>query len=78
MQVNGAGQAPSREQSPPHEQAPLNEEVMPPHEQSSPPPYVEPHPPNISPQEAMIQLTQEALLALIRDASARAAAQAMI
>ncbi|KAL0345110.1 UNVERIFIED_CONTAM: hypothetical protein Sradi_4342300 [Sesamum radiatum] len=36
-----------------------------------------PPPPNVPPQEAMIQLTQEALLALIRDASTRAAAQAI-
>ncbi|KAL0456640.1 UNVERIFIED_CONTAM: hypothetical protein Slati_1003200 [Sesamum latifolium] len=90
MQVNGAGQAPPHEQSPPHEQtpfngevmspyeqAPFNEEVMPPHEQTSPPPHVEPTPPSFPPQETMIQLTQEALLALIRDASTRAAAQAM-
>ncbi|KAL0432392.1 UNVERIFIED_CONTAM: hypothetical protein Slati_2573500 [Sesamum latifolium] len=62
---------------PPHEQAPLNEEVMPPHEQASPHPHVEPPPPSVPPQETMIQLTQEALLALIRDASTRVAAQAM-
>ncbi|KAL0435525.1 UNVERIFIED_CONTAM: hypothetical protein Sradi_0260400 [Sesamum radiatum] len=77
MQVNGASQAPPREQSSPHEQAPLNEEVMPPHKQVSPPPHVEPPPLGVPPQEAMIQLTQEALLALIRDASTRAAAQAI-
>ncbi|KAL0303627.1 UNVERIFIED_CONTAM: hypothetical protein Sradi_6230800 [Sesamum radiatum] len=76
MQVNGASQAPPREQSPPHEQAPLNEEVMP-HKQASPPTHVEPPPLGVPPQEAMIQLTQEALLALIRDASTRAAAQAI-
>ncbi|KAL0431221.1 UNVERIFIED_CONTAM: hypothetical protein Sradi_0748100 [Sesamum radiatum] len=40
-------------------------------------PYVEPPPRGVPPQEAMIQLTQETLFALIRDASARAAAQAM-
>ncbi|KAL0462535.1 UNVERIFIED_CONTAM: hypothetical protein Slati_0141100 [Sesamum latifolium] len=44
-------------------------EHHPPH--AEPPPVAAPH------QEAMIQLTQEALLALIRDASTRAAAQAM-
>ncbi|KAL0284016.1 UNVERIFIED_CONTAM: hypothetical protein Sradi_7211300 [Sesamum radiatum] len=77
MQVNGAGQAPPREQSPSHEQAPLNGEVMPPHEQVSPPPHVEPPPPSVPPQEVMIQLTQEALLTLIRDASTWAAVQAM-
>ncbi|KAL0427428.1 UNVERIFIED_CONTAM: hypothetical protein Slati_2917600 [Sesamum latifolium] len=77
MQVNGAGPDPPREQSPPYEQAPLNEEIMPPHEQASPPPHVEPPPPNISLQEAVIQLTHEALLALIRDASTRAAVQVM-
>ncbi|KAL0415954.1 UNVERIFIED_CONTAM: hypothetical protein Slati_3427300 [Sesamum latifolium] len=54
-QVNGAVQAPPREQSPPHEQAPLNGEVMPPHEQASPPPHVETPLPGVLPQEAMIQ-----------------------
>ncbi|KAL0367026.1 UNVERIFIED_CONTAM: hypothetical protein Sradi_3592700 [Sesamum radiatum] len=69
IQGNEGGQAPPREQSPPHEQAPLNEEVM--------SPYVEPPPRGVPPQQAMIHLTQETLFALIRDASARAAAQAM-
>ncbi|KAL0431449.1 UNVERIFIED_CONTAM: hypothetical protein Sradi_0770900 [Sesamum radiatum] len=69
IQGNEGGQAPPHEQSPPHEQAPLNEEVM--------SPYVEPPPRGVPPQEAMIQLTQETLFALIRDASARAAAQAI-
>ncbi|KAL0431150.1 UNVERIFIED_CONTAM: hypothetical protein Sradi_0741000 [Sesamum radiatum] len=64
MQVNGASQAPPREQSPPHKQA-------------SPPTHIEPPPLGVPPQEAMIQLTQEALLVLIRDASIRAAAQAI-
>ncbi|KAL0428922.1 UNVERIFIED_CONTAM: hypothetical protein Sradi_0518200 [Sesamum radiatum] len=69
IQGSEGGQAPPREQSPPHEQAPLNEEVM--------SPYVEPPPRGVPPQEAMIQLTQKTLFALIRDASARAAAQAI-
>ncbi|KAL0339307.1 UNVERIFIED_CONTAM: hypothetical protein Sangu_1452800 [Sesamum angustifolium] len=56
-QVNGAGQAPPCEQSPPHEQTPLNGEVMPPHEQALPPPHVEPPPPGVLPLEATIQLT---------------------
>ncbi|KAL0325115.1 UNVERIFIED_CONTAM: hypothetical protein Sradi_5080800 [Sesamum radiatum] len=44
---------------------------MPPHEQV-PPPRVEPPLPGVPTQEAMIQLTQKALLALIHDASTRA------
>ncbi|KAL0436753.1 UNVERIFIED_CONTAM: hypothetical protein Sradi_0383200 [Sesamum radiatum] len=69
IQGNEGGQAPPREQSPPHEQAPLNEEVM--------SPYVESPPRGVPPQEAMIQLTQKTLFTLIRDAFARAAAQAI-
>ncbi|KAL0288020.1 UNVERIFIED_CONTAM: hypothetical protein Sradi_7111400 [Sesamum radiatum] len=84
MQVNRAVQVPPHEQAPfdgevmpPHEQAPLNREVMPPHEQASPPPHVETPLPGVLPQEATIQLTQEALLALIHNASTRAATQAV-
>ncbi|KAL0438250.1 UNVERIFIED_CONTAM: hypothetical protein Slati_2308000 [Sesamum latifolium] len=84
VQVNGAGQASPRELSPPRaevlppcEQAPLNGQGFPPHVRAPSPPHAEP-PPVVAPhQEAVIQLTQEALLALIHDASTRAAAQAM-
>ncbi|KAL0439561.1 UNVERIFIED_CONTAM: hypothetical protein Slati_2439100 [Sesamum latifolium] len=54
----------------------LNGQAMPPHEQV-PPPRAGPLPLGVQPQEAMIQLKQEALLALIRNASTRVAAQAM-
>ncbi|KAK4395958.1 hypothetical protein Sango_1750100 [Sesamum angolense] len=52
--------------TPPYEQAPLIGQVLPPHEQA---PLGVPH------QETMIQLTQAALLALIRDASPQAEEQ---
>ncbi|KAL0324689.1 UNVERIFIED_CONTAM: hypothetical protein Scaly_2436000 [Sesamum calycinum] len=68
------GQAlPSHEQAltPPYEQDPLNGQVLPPHEQTPTPPHVESPPPGAPPQETMIQLTQEALFALIRDAFTR-------
>ncbi|KAL0461850.1 UNVERIFIED_CONTAM: hypothetical protein Slati_0072600 [Sesamum latifolium] len=84
VQVNGAGQASPRELSPPRaevlpprEQAPLNGQGLPPHVRAPSPPHAEPPPVAAPHQEAMIQLMQEALLALIRDASTRAAAQAM-
>ncbi|KAL0431454.1 UNVERIFIED_CONTAM: hypothetical protein Sradi_0771400 [Sesamum radiatum] len=47
------------------------------HEQASPPLHVEPPPPGVPPQEAMIQLTQEALLILIHNVSTRVATQPM-
>ncbi|KAL0407724.1 UNVERIFIED_CONTAM: hypothetical protein Sradi_1706800 [Sesamum radiatum] len=81
--ANGAGQAPPQELSPtrgevlpPQEQATLNGQVLPPHAQVQSPPHAEP--PRWPPRtQKTIQLTQEALLALIHDASARAAAQAV-
>ncbi|KAL2245683.1 UNVERIFIED_CONTAM: hypothetical protein Sindi_2836500, partial [Sesamum indicum] len=69
-----AEQDPPCEQSPPqevtlltHEQVPLNGEIPPPHRQSSPAAPGRAPPPEAPPQEPMIQLTQETLLALIRD-----------
>ncbi|KAL0355904.1 UNVERIFIED_CONTAM: hypothetical protein Sradi_4037300 [Sesamum radiatum] len=77
-QVNGAGQAPPRALSPPRVQIPPPGEQAPLNGQASPPPLCTGPPPGSAPrQEATIQLTQEALLALIQDASARAAAQAV-
>ncbi|KAL2252281.1 UNVERIFIED_CONTAM: hypothetical protein Sindi_0022800 [Sesamum indicum] len=60
-----------------YEQTPLNGGVPSSHQQSSVVPPTEVLPSDAPPQEPMIQLTQEALLALIRDASTRAAAQAV-
>ncbi|KAL2250039.1 UNVERIFIED_CONTAM: hypothetical protein Sindi_2477600 [Sesamum indicum] len=83
-QVNGMEQNPPGEQSVPqevtplmHEQAPLNGGVPSSHQQSSAVPPIIVIPPDAPSHEPMIQLTQEALLALIRDVSTRAAAQAV-
>ncbi|KAL0361368.1 UNVERIFIED_CONTAM: hypothetical protein Sradi_3821300 [Sesamum radiatum] len=70
--------SPLRELSPPHVEVPPPGEQAPLNGQASPPPICTGPPPGSAPrQEATIQLTQEALLALIQDASARAAAQAV-
>ncbi|KAL0318403.1 UNVERIFIED_CONTAM: hypothetical protein Sangu_1996500 [Sesamum angustifolium] len=60
----------------PSEQSPLNGQTVQPCEQI-PSPCAESCPHGVPPKETMIQLTQEALLALIHDASTRVAAQAM-
>ncbi|KAL0284914.1 UNVERIFIED_CONTAM: hypothetical protein Sangu_2803400 [Sesamum angustifolium] len=60
----------------PREQSPINGQTVHPREQV-PSPRAESRPHGVPPKETMIQLTQEALLALIHDASTRAAAQAM-
>ncbi|KAL2253406.1 UNVERIFIED_CONTAM: hypothetical protein Sindi_0135300 [Sesamum indicum] len=79
-----AEQDPPREQSVPqevtplmHEQTPLNGGVPSSHQQSLAVPPTGVLPSDAPPQEPIIQLTQEALLALIRDASTRVAAQAV-
>ncbi|KAK4393183.1 hypothetical protein Sango_1789100 [Sesamum angolense] len=75
-QLNGVDQAPPRELPLPREQSPINGQTVHPREQF-PSPRAESCPHGVPPKETMIQLTQEALLALIHDASTRAAAQAM-
>ncbi|KAL0351221.1 UNVERIFIED_CONTAM: hypothetical protein Sradi_4271300 [Sesamum radiatum] len=75
-QLNGVDQAPPRELPLPREQSPINGQTVHPREQV-PSPRAESCPNGVPPKETMIQLTQEALLALIHDASTRAAAQAM-
>ncbi|KAL0336597.1 UNVERIFIED_CONTAM: hypothetical protein Sradi_4871600 [Sesamum radiatum] len=75
-QLNRADQAPPHELSLSREQPPLNGQIMTPREQV-PSPRAESPPHGVLPKETMIQLTQKALLALIHDASTRAAAQAM-
>ncbi|KAK4394079.1 hypothetical protein Sango_1878700 [Sesamum angolense] len=75
-QLNGTNHAPPHELSLPHEQSPLNGQTVPPREQVASP-RAESCPHGVLPKETMIQLTQEVLLALIHDASTRAAAQAM-
>ncbi|KAL2246159.1 UNVERIFIED_CONTAM: hypothetical protein Sindi_2884100 [Sesamum indicum] len=83
-QANGMEQNPPGEQSVPQEATPLTHQQIPfnggsplvPSEISGCTPNRS-IPPGDPPQEPMIQLTQEALLALIRDASTRAAAQAV-
>ncbi|KAL0340269.1 UNVERIFIED_CONTAM: hypothetical protein Sradi_4543700 [Sesamum radiatum] len=89
-EVHGVGDAPEpqlneADQVPPHElplpvnnppPPPPNGETVQPREQV-PSPCAESRPHGVPPKETMIQLTQEALLALIHDASTRAAAQAM-
>ncbi|KAL0282667.1 UNVERIFIED_CONTAM: hypothetical protein Sangu_2938100 [Sesamum angustifolium] len=75
-QLNGLDQAPPRELPLPREQSPINGQTVHPREQV-PSPRAESRPHGVPPKETMIQLTQEALLALIHDASTRAAAQAM-
>ncbi|KAL0391199.1 UNVERIFIED_CONTAM: hypothetical protein Scaly_0477000 [Sesamum calycinum] len=75
-QLNGVDQVPPHELSLPREQPPLNGQTVPLREQI-PPHCAESSSHLVPPKETMIQLTQEALLALIHDASTRAAAQAM-
>ncbi|KAL0329160.1 UNVERIFIED_CONTAM: hypothetical protein Sradi_4902700 [Sesamum radiatum] len=75
-QLNRADQAPPHELPLPREQSPVNGQTVHPHEQV-PSPRAESRPHGVPPKETMIQLTQEALLALIHDVSTRAAAQAM-
>ncbi|KAL0340476.1 UNVERIFIED_CONTAM: hypothetical protein Sradi_4564400 [Sesamum radiatum] len=75
-QLNGADQAPPHELPLPREQSPLHGQTVQPREQV-PSPLAESRPHGVPPKETMIQLTQEALLALIHDASTRAAALAM-
>ncbi|KAL0331154.1 UNVERIFIED_CONTAM: hypothetical protein Sangu_1660900 [Sesamum angustifolium] len=75
-QLNGVDQAPPRELPLPREQSPINEQIVHPREQV-PSPCAESCPHGVPSKETMIQLTQEALLALIHDASTRAAAQAI-
>ncbi|KAL0291863.1 UNVERIFIED_CONTAM: hypothetical protein Scaly_2617200 [Sesamum calycinum] len=75
-QLNGVDQAPPRELPLSREQSPINGQTVHPREQV-PSPRAESCPHGVPPKETMIQLTQEALLALIHDASTRAAAQAM-
>ncbi|KAL0300937.1 UNVERIFIED_CONTAM: hypothetical protein Sradi_6370500 [Sesamum radiatum] len=75
-QLNGADQVPPYELPLPREQSPINGQTVHPREQVPSPP-AESCPHEAPPKETMIQLTQEALLALIHDASTRAAAQAM-
>ena len=60
-----------------HQQTPLNGGLPSSHQKSSAVPPTGVLPSEAPPQEPMIQLTQEALLALIQDASTRAAAQAV-
>ncbi|KAL2228827.1 UNVERIFIED_CONTAM: hypothetical protein Sindi_1862400 [Sesamum indicum] len=83
-QANGMEQNPPGEQSVPqevtpltHQQTPLNGGVPSFHQKSPAVPPTGVLPPDAPPQEPMIQLTKEALLTLIRDASTRAAAQAV-
>ncbi|KAL0395418.1 UNVERIFIED_CONTAM: hypothetical protein Slati_4508000 [Sesamum latifolium] len=83
-QLNEVSQAPPYEQSPSHGiapsahgQTPLNREVLTPYEQAPLPPHGEPVAQGASPQEKIMHLRQEALIALIHDVSTRAAAQAM-
>ncbi|KAL0336367.1 UNVERIFIED_CONTAM: hypothetical protein Sradi_4848600 [Sesamum radiatum] len=75
-QLNGVDQAPSHELPLPREQSPLNGQTVQSREQV-PSLCAESRPHGVPPKETMIQLTQEALFALIHDASTRAAAQAM-
>ncbi|KAK4386181.1 hypothetical protein Sango_2488700 [Sesamum angolense] len=75
-QLNEADQAPPHELPLPREQSPLSGQTVQPREQV-PSPRAESRPHGVPPKETMIQLTQELLLALIHDASTRAAAQAM-
>ncbi|KAL0284974.1 UNVERIFIED_CONTAM: hypothetical protein Sangu_2798700 [Sesamum angustifolium] len=75
-QLNGADQVTPHERSLPVNNPPLNGQTVPPREQI-PPPCAESSSHVVPPKETMIQLTQEALLALIHDASTRATAQAM-
>ncbi|KAK4383097.1 hypothetical protein Sango_2809300 [Sesamum angolense] len=75
-QLNGADQAPPHELPLPREQSLLNGQTVQPREQV-PSPCADSRPHGVLLKETMIQLTQEALLALIHDASTRAAAQAM-
>ncbi|KAL0291220.1 UNVERIFIED_CONTAM: hypothetical protein Sangu_2540300 [Sesamum angustifolium] len=75
-QLNEADQVPPHELPLPREQSPPNGKTVQPREQV-PSPCAESRPHGVPPKETMIQLTQEALLALIHDASTRAAAQAM-
>ncbi|KAL0308819.1 UNVERIFIED_CONTAM: hypothetical protein Sradi_5824200 [Sesamum radiatum] len=75
-QLNGADQVPPHELPLPREQPLLNGQTVPLREQI-PPLCAESSSHVVPPKETMIQLTQEALLALIHDASTRAAAQAM-
>ncbi|KAK4409696.1 hypothetical protein Sango_0042600 [Sesamum angolense] len=74
--LNGLHQAPPSELPLPREQSPINGQTVRPREQV-PSPRAVSRPHGVPPKETMIQLTQEALLALIHDASTRAAAQAM-
>ncbi|KAL0306562.1 UNVERIFIED_CONTAM: hypothetical protein Sradi_6073500 [Sesamum radiatum] len=74
--LNGVDQAPPCELPLPREQSPINGQTVHPREQV-PSPRAESRSHGVPPKETMIQLTQEALLALIHDASTRAAAQAM-
>ncbi|XP_011094524.1 uncharacterized protein LOC105174196 [Sesamum indicum] len=60
-----------------HQQTPLNGGLPSSHQKSLVVPPIGVLPSEAPPQEPMIQLTQEALIALIRDASTRAAAQAV-
>ncbi|KAL2250114.1 UNVERIFIED_CONTAM: hypothetical protein Sindi_2485100 [Sesamum indicum] len=83
-QASGMEQNPPGEQSVPqevtpltHQQTPLNGGLPSSHQKSSAVPPTGVLPSEAPPQEPMIRLTQEALLALIRDASTRAAAQAV-
>ncbi|KAL0324874.1 UNVERIFIED_CONTAM: hypothetical protein Sradi_5056700 [Sesamum radiatum] len=69
-QLNGADQVPPHELSLPREQPPLNGQTMP-HREQIPSPCAESSSHVVPPKEMMIQLTQEALLALIHDASTR-------
>ncbi|KAK4398699.1 hypothetical protein Sango_1345400 [Sesamum angolense] len=74
--LNGLDQAPPSELPLPREQSPINGQIVRPREQV-PSPRAVSRPHGVPPKETMIQLTQDALLALIHDASTRAAAQAM-
>ncbi|KAL2245951.1 UNVERIFIED_CONTAM: hypothetical protein Sindi_2863300 [Sesamum indicum] len=83
-QASGMEQNPPGEQSVPqevtpltHQQTPLNGGLPSSHQKSSAVPPTRVLPSEVPPQEPMIRLTQEALLALIQDASTRAAAQAV-
>ncbi|KAL2250896.1 UNVERIFIED_CONTAM: hypothetical protein Sindi_2211900 [Sesamum indicum] len=83
-QASGMEQNPPGEQSVPqevtpltHQQTPLNGGLPSSHQKSLVVPPIGVLPSEAPPQEPMIQLTQEALIALIRDASTRAAAQAV-
>ncbi|KAL0323549.1 UNVERIFIED_CONTAM: hypothetical protein Sangu_1974200 [Sesamum angustifolium] len=73
-QLNGVDQAPPRELPLPEQSPSMDKPCI---LVSKSHPNAESRPHGVPPKETMIQLTQEALLALIHDASTRAAAQAM-